>query len=86
VITIEIEGLHHIDAGETREIFANGLHIRISASSPPVLEDALDVQCAGNDILDGCSNSAEDALQAMAYSMRKLRSKKRRKGRTFRYL
>jgi len=114
MLTIEIEGLHTMDAGEAREIFANGLCIRISVSSPPALEDAQEVQCAGNlaarmngdaivakgcgshatesngdtyggvqhagnDILDGCSNSADDALQAMVYSKRKLRSKKKKK-------
>jgi len=113
MLTIEIEGLHTMDAGEVREIFVNGLCIRISAHSLPVLEDAQEVQCAdnfaagmnsdaivakgcgnhatesncdaygvqhaGNDMLDGCSNSADDALQAMVDSKRKLRSKKKKK-------
>jgi len=60
MVTIEIEGLDNIPEGETLTMYANGLHIRISVSSLPVLEDAQDIQFAGN--LAGSMNS--DAIVA----------------------
>jgi len=62
MITVEIEVLRDIAAGEMLNIYANGLHIRISVSSPPALEDTQEVQLIGSDdlIADGTGDVDEN--------------------------